>query len=145
MSFKASSKKEDIIIAAMGRGVIPSGGESFKLGAADLEDKWLPRTDYMLSRMTKGTQFGLRLACHAVNYLWPLIFAKGFKPMTSMEEDALVEMFRAIDHSSFPGPYTLLLVKILVFLPFYGLDEAKQAIGYTEKFSNHPDFEGIKA
>ncbi|MEA2102173.1 MAG: hypothetical protein U9P80_06320 [Thermodesulfobacteriota bacterium] len=144
MSYRCLSKKEAQIIKAMGSGIIPSGGSSFEVGAAELSEKWLPRTDYMLSRMPFMTRFGLRAICHVLNYGWPLVFMRNHRPMTSMDERELTEMFHFIEHSPFPGPLSILIVKVLVFPAFYGLDEVKDAIGYHEKFPNSPDFEGLK-
>ena len=144
MSYKVLRDTEARVIAAMGKGVIPRGGESFILGAADLEDKWLPRTDYLLSRMPLLTRIGIRLAVRLLNYAWPLLYLRDLKAMTSMDEYELTEMFHIIEHMNAPGPASLLIVKILVFPAFYGLQEVKGAIGYKEKFPNHPDFEGLK-
>ncbi len=144
MGHKVLSNSEAKVIAAMAKGVIPKGGQSFSLGAADLEDKWLPRTDYMLSRMPLPSRIGLKLAVQALNYIWPLQYLKKFKPMTSMDENELTEMFHLIENATFPGPAALLIVKILVFPAFYGLEEIKEAIGYKEKFPNHPNFKGMK-
>ncbi|MEA3224140.1 MAG: hypothetical protein U9P49_13390 [Thermodesulfobacteriota bacterium] len=144
MAYKVLSNTEAGVIAAMGRGVIPRGGENFTLGAADLEDKWLPKTDYMLSRMPPLTRLGLRLGVRLLNCVWPLLYLRELTAMTSMDENELTEMFYMIENSEFPGPLSLLIVKILVFPAFYGLEEVKDAIGYKEKFPNHPDFEGLK-
>jgi len=143
MPYSVLSKKEAGIIAAMGSGVIPRGGRNFALGAADLEDKWLVRTDYLLSRMPLPTRLGLKLAVHVLNYGWPLMYFRKFKALTSMDEQERTELFHVIESSRFPGSMSILVVKVLVFPAFYGLAEAKDAIGYQEKFPN-PEFEGLK-
>lgn len=144
MKYNVLSKQEAKIIAAMASGVIPRGGPSFALGAADLQDKWLPRTDHMLSRMPIVTRLGLRSATLILNYLWPLLHLKKLRPLTAMDEQERTELFHLIENAAFPGPLTLIVVKLLVFPAFYGLDEVKQAIDYQEKFPNSPDFVGIK-
>jgi hypothetical protein len=143
MQYKALKKKEAKIIAAMAGGVIPRGGASFALGAADLENKWLPRTDYMLSKMPFLTQIGLRMTARFLNYVWPVLYMKRFKQLISMEEQERTELFHLIENSHFPGPLSILIVKVLVFQAFYGLPEVKDAIGYREKFDN-PDFKELK-
>jgi hypothetical protein len=144
MSYKVLSKREAQIIAAMASGVIPRGGKSFDLGAADLEDKWLFRTDHMLSRMPIMTRLSLRMIIHVLNYAWPLLYMKEFKPLTDMDEQERTELFHIIEQATFPGPLTILVVKVLVFPAFYGLSEVKHAIDYQEKFPNSPDYVGPK-
>lgn len=144
MSYKVLTNAEARIIAAMGSGVIPRGGESFALGAADLEDKWLPRTDHLLYRMPLPTRLALRLVTRILNYAWPLVYMKKMKPLTAMDEQERTELFHIIENSPAPGPLTILVVKVLVFPAFYGLPEVKEAIGYQEKFPNNPDFVGLK-
>jgi hypothetical protein len=144
MSYKILTSTEARIIAAMASGVIPQGGTSFALGAASLEDKWLPRTDHLLSRMPLATRLALRLAACVLNYAWPLIYMKKFMPLTALDEQERTELFHIIEHSPAPGPQTILVVKVLVFPAFYGLPEVKQAIDYQEKFSLSPDYVGPK-
>jgi len=144
MSYKVLSETEARIIAAMGSGVIPRAGQSFALGAASLEDTWLPRTDHLLSRMPLATRLALRLAVHVLNYVWPLLYMKKFTPLTSLDEQERTELFHIIENSPAPGPQTILVVKVLVFPAFYGLPEVKEAIGYAEKFSVSPDYVGPK-
>lgn len=144
MSYTVLSDQEARIIAAMGSGVIPRGGPSFDLGAADLADKWLPRTDHMLARMPILTRLVLRAVTRILNYAWPLRYLKKFKPLTAMEEQERTELFHVITHAAFPGPVTILVVKLLVFPAFYGLDEVKAAIDYRERFPNSPDYVGPK-
>lgn len=142
MPYSTLSQQEARIITAMGSGVIPRGGPSFDLGAADLADKWLPRTDRMLTRMPFFTRLVLRAATRILNHAWPLLYLKKFQPLTAMDEQERTELFHIIMHSAFP--VTLLLVKVLVFPAFYGLDEVKAAIDYRERFPNHPDYVGTK-
>jgi hypothetical protein len=144
MSYKVLTNAEARIIAAMGSGVIPRGGASFEPGAADLEDKWLPRTDHMLYRMPLPTRLALRMVVRVLNYAWPLIYMKKFKPLTDLDEQERTELFHIIENSPAPGPVTILVVKVLVFPAFYGLAEVKQAIDYQEKFPNSPDYVGQK-
>ena len=60
--YRTLSNKEARIISAMAGGIIPRGGKSFEHGAADLEDKWLPRTDHLLSRMPAFTRLSLEVS-----------------------------------------------------------------------------------
>ncbi len=145
MSYKILSKKDAKIIAKMGAGIIPKGGDHFEIGAKDLEDKWLPRTDYMLSRMNIISRTGLRYAAKFVNYFWPIRYLWKFKPITKMTEKECTNLFHKIENSAFPGPANILIVKVLVFTAFYGLEEVKDAIEYQERYPNSPDFEGRKA
>jgi hypothetical protein len=144
MSYKILSKKDAKIIAAMASGVIPRGGSSFELGAADIEEKWLPRTDYILSRMSLITRFTLRMTAHVLNYAWPIIYMKKFEQLINMDEHEKTELLHLIENSPFPGPLSLLIIKVLVFPAFYGVQEVKDAIGYKEKFDHRQQFEGIK-
>ena len=142
--YKVLSEKEARIIAAMAGGIIPRGGESFILGTADLEEKWLPRTDQMLSRMPSLTRMELKCFMHALNYVLPILSKRRFIPLTDMDEVERTELFHIVEKSRLLGTASILLVKILVFPAFYGLSEVKDAIGYREKFPNSPEFEGIK-
>jgi hypothetical protein len=144
MSYKILSKKDARIIAAMAGGIIPRGGESFELGAADLEDKWLPRTDYILSRVSFTTQFALRMTARVLNYAWPIIYMKKFIQLINMDEQERTELLHLIENSPFPGPLSLLIIKVLVFPAFYGVQEVKDAIGFKEKFDSGQRFEGVK-
>jgi len=144
MPYKVLKPVEARIIAAMAGGVIPRAGTSFALGAADLEDTWLPRTDHLLSRMPAATRLVLRLAARVLNYAWPLIYMKKFTPLTALDEQERTELFHIIENSPPPGPQTILVVKVLVFPAFYGLPEVKEAIGYREKFALSPDYVGPK-
>lgn len=144
MGYRVLTKSDAAIIAAMGSGVIPRGGRHFTLGAADLEDQWLARTDYLLARMTPLTRVGLKMAARALNILWPLVHLRKLTPLTAMEEEERTELFHLIENSRFPGPLTMLVVKVLVFPAFYGLDEVKEAIGYRERYPHQDRFEGLK-
>jgi hypothetical protein len=144
MSYKILSKKEAKIIAAMAGGIIPRGGASFELGAADIEDKWLPRTDFILSKMPVTSRFALRIAVHVLNYAWPVLLMKKFKQLINMDEQERTELLHLIENSPFPGPLSLLIVKILVFPAFYGVKEVKDAIGYREKFDHNESYKGIR-
>jgi hypothetical protein len=144
MSYKILNKKDAKVIAAMASGVIPRGGASFELGAADVEDKWLPRTDYILSRMSFTTRFTLRMTVRMLNYAWPIIYMKKFKQLINMDEQERTELLHLVENSPFPGPFSLVIIKVLVFPAFYGIQEVKDAIGYKEKFDHGKRFEGIK-
>ena len=128
----------------MAGGIIPRGGKSFALGAADLEEKWLPRADHLVSRMPIASRFALRLAVKFLNYFWPIRYMKRFRPLTGMTEKERTALFHKIENSGSLGAATLLLIKILIFPAFYGLGEVKEAIGYAEKFPDNPYFEGLK-
>lgn len=141
--YKVLSPKEAEILAAMAGAIIPRGGGSFRLGAADLKEKWLPRTDYILSRMPLLTRLNFRMNFHILNRVLPLLFLRRRTQLTELDEFERTRLFRMMEGSAFPGPLAVLLTKILVFPAFYGLPEAKQAIGYGERFSN-PQFEGLK-
>ena len=144
MSYKVLSKKDAKIIAAMASGVIPRGGASFELGAADIEDKWLPRTDYILSRAPFVTRLILRMMAHILNYAWPILYMKKFKQLINMDEQERTELLHLIENSPFPGPLSLLIIKVLVFPAFYGVKEVKDAIGYKEKYDHGKRIESIK-
>ncbi len=138
------SEREAAVVAAIGAGLIPHGGADFEAGAADLADKWLPITDEMVYKMPFVLGLGLKVLLRGFNYMWPVIFAGRFKPMTSMNETELRTMLGHMEKLPFPVTSLLLLSKILVFIAFYELDEVKEAIGYQTRFPNHPDFEGLK-
>ncbi len=144
MPYKVLSKKDAKIIAAMAGGIIPRGGASFELGAADIEDKWLPRTDFMLSKASFTTRFTLRMAVHVLNYAWPILYMKKFRQLINMDEQERTELLHLVENSAFPGPLSLLIIKVLVFPAFYGVREVKDAIGYKEKFDHVQGFDGIR-
>ncbi len=144
MQLKTLSNYEAKIIAAMGRGVIPRGGNQFKTGASDLEDKWLPRTDYMLSRMPFINRIGFKMALHLLNWLWPILFLRKLTPLIKMDETVLVRLSQHVEDSPFPFSATVLLAKLLVFPAFYGLAEVKTEIGYQEKFPVKETFVEMK-
>jgi hypothetical protein len=144
MSYKFLSRKEAKIIAAMAGGVIPRGGASFETGAADIEDKWLPRTDFILLKVPFATRLALRMMVHVLNYAWPLLYMKKFKQLINMDEQECTELLHLVENSPFPGPLSLLIIKVLVFPAFYGVREVKDAIGYKEKFDHVQSFKGIR-
>jgi len=144
MQFKTLSKREAQVLAAMAGGIIPRGGSSFELGAADLEEKWLPRADYLISRMPVISQLAMKFAAKLLNYLWPIIYMRKLTAMTTMTEEKRTILFHKIEGSGFFGTAFLLPIKAIVFPAFYGLQEVKEAIGYREKYSNDDNFEGIK-
>jgi len=89
------------------------------------------------------TRSGFRLNLHILNRLLPFLFLKRRSQLTGLDEFERTRLFKMIESSAFPGPLAVLLTKILVFPAFYGLPEAKEAIGYEERFPN-PRFEGLK-
>ncbi|MFO7560294.1 MAG: hypothetical protein R6X10_15785 [Desulfobacterales bacterium] len=144
MKFKTLSKKDAQILTAMASGIIPRGGSSFELGAADLEDQWLPRTDNLLSRMPAVSRMAMKFTARILNYLWPVIYLRKATAMTLLSEKERTLLFQKIEASSFSGTAFLLPIKAIVFPAFYGLSEVKEAIGYKERFPVSDDFEGVK-
>jgi hypothetical protein len=142
--YNVLSSKEARIIAAMAGGIIPRGGKSFESGAADLEDKWLPRTDNMLSRMPVFTRLELKGILHVINYILPLVYLKRLTPLIALDEQKRTQLFRIAEKSKTLGMVSILLAKVLVLPAFYGLAEVKKAIGYKERFSNSRKFKGLK-
>ncbi len=144
MKFKTLSKKDAQILTAMASGIIPRGGSSFELGAADLNDQWLPRTDNLLSRMPAVSRMAMKFTARILNYLWPVIYMRKATAMTLLSEKERTLLFQKIEASGFLGTAFLLPVKAIVFPAFYGLSEVKEAIGYKERFPVPDDFEGVK-
>lgn len=143
MAYRVLSRKDAKIIAAMAGGMIPSGGASFELGADDIKGKWLARTDHMLSRMPLGARFALKLWIRTLNYAWPVFLMKRFRQFVNMDEQERTELLHLVENSMFPGPLSMMIIKVLVFPAFYGVDEAREAIGYRERFDN-PGFRKLK-
>jgi hypothetical protein len=141
---RAMSGKESRILAAIAGGIIPRGGANFEPGAADFEDKWLPRTEHMLSRMPAFTRLSLKGILHAFNYALPLVYLKRPVPLVKLDEQERARLFRIAEKSKTLGPASVLLAKVLVFPSFYGLAEVKKAIGYKERFSHSSKFRGLK-
>ncbi len=139
----ALSAHEARILAAMASGIIPRGGPSFALGAEDLEDKWLPRTGRVLSRMPLPTRLAFRLSLHLFDLILPAVCLKRAVNLTGLSGPERTRLFGFLEHAPFPGPYCVLMAKLLIFPAFYGLPEVKEAVGYRERFPN-PSFEGIK-
>jgi hypothetical protein len=144
MSYKVLTRKGALIIAAAAGGLIPGGGPNFELGAADIEDMWLPRTDFILSKMPAATRIVLMMMVHVLNYVWPVLYMKKFRQLINMDEQERTELLHLVENSPFPGPLSLLIVKVLVFPAFYGVMEVKDAIGYKEKFDHSEGFKGVK-
>ena len=144
MKLKALSSYDIRVLTAMADVVIPQGGDSFTLGAADLEEQWLPRADYFLWRTPFLFRTGLRYFLRAMNFLCPLLYLKKFKPVSKMNSLERVELFNKLEKYGITGFITILLVKFLICPAFYGLPEAKAAIDYQEKFPSRDNFEGIK-
>lgn len=138
------SKKEAAILAAVGRGLIPSGGPYFPLGAGDIEQKWLPRADYVLSRMSFFTRFGIKCWLHAIDYGWPILMMKRLRSLRRMDEAQLEALLEKVEHFGIIGPASLVMAKVIVFPAFYGVPEAAEAICYNTPFSVPENFEGMK-
>ncbi|OQX61652.1 MAG: hypothetical protein B5M56_08470 [Desulfococcus sp. 4484_241] len=62
--YRTLTRRQASIIGALGRGMIPCGGDFFELGAASIEERWLPRADYYISRMPLLTRLGIKLMLH---------------------------------------------------------------------------------
>ena len=144
MQFKTLNKKDAQILTAMDGGIIPKGGQSFELGAADLEEKWLPRADYLISRMPVISQLAMKFTAKLLNYLWPIIYMRRFIEMTELSEEKRTKLFQKIQASGFLGHAFLIPIKAIIFPAFYGLEEVKKEINYKEKFSHADNFENIK-
>lgn len=144
MSYKILSEKDKKIFKALGQGIIPRGGSHFDLGAGDLAEKWLPRSDYLLSRMNRLSRTGFRLLMKLINLLWPIIYLKRFTQMIHLPERELVTLFHRVEHAHSISTSLILFIKVLICPPFYGLEEVKAAISYKEKFPNPKEFEGLK-
>lgn len=145
MTYRILSEKDKRIFKAMGQGIIPRGGRHFELGAIDLAEKWLPRTDYLLSRMNRVSRTGFRLLIRGINLLWPLFYLKRFHQMTALSEEELVLLFHRVESSNALSAAVILFIKVLICPSFYGLEEVKAAISYREKFPNPKEYEGLKA
>ncbi|MBU0992478.1 MAG: hypothetical protein KJ737_08300 [Proteobacteria bacterium] len=145
MTYKILSNKDVKIFEALGSGIIPGGGQHFEMGARDLSEKWLPRTDYLLSRMNLLSRTGMRFLGKLINIFWPMVYLRQFSQMIHLPEDELVILFHRAESSGTLSSALILLLKVLICPPFYGLKEVKESIDYKEKFPNPKNFEGIKA
>ena len=130
------SRREASILTAVAGGIIPGKGAGFALGAEDLADKWIPRTEYVVSRMPVLTRMLVKACLHVFNYAWPLRYAGRVTPLTSLDGQARTKILRDVERSGPLGAAGLLLMKVLVFPAFYGLAEVKEAIGYSERFAS---------
>lgn len=144
MSYKTLSKREAAILAAVGRGLIPVGGPHFSLGAADIENKWLSRADYVVSRMSFFNRLGIKCWLHAIDYGWPILMMKRLRSLRKMDEGALEALLEKVEHFGIIGVASLVMAKVIIFPAVYGVPAASVAIGYTTKFPVPDEFEGIK-
>lgn len=142
--YRTLTRRQASIIGALGRGMIPCGGDFFELGAASIEERWLPRADYYISRMPLLTRLGIKLMLYALDCAGPFVFARRVALLSRMDEDGLVSLLHRLEHAGPLGDGIMVVVKSLVFPAFYGTEEAKKAIGYVEKFPVPEDFEGVK-
>lgn len=144
MVYRTLSRRQALILAAVGRGMIPVGGPYFELGAAHVADQWLVRVDYSISRMPFLTRLGLKLLLLFVDYGGPVIFLRRFVSITQLSESQLEALLHRAEQSGTLGTVMVMLLKVLVFPAFYGTPEAKAAIGFAEKFPLPDEFEGLK-
>ncbi len=140
----ALSKKEAAILAAVGRGLIPAGGPHFSLGARDIEDKWLPRADYVISRMSLFNRLGIKCWLHAIDYGWPLLMRKRLGSLRRMSDEELETLLHRVESYGLIGVASLVMAKVIIFPAVYGVPAASRAIGYRTKFPVPEEFEGIK-
>ncbi|MFO8047417.1 MAG: hypothetical protein R6U29_00140 [Desulfosudaceae bacterium] len=145
MGFKSLSQRQAGIVAALGSGLIPAGGPHFALGARDIRDKWLPRVDYVISRMPFFTRFGLKLMLHLLEYGWPLLFMKRAVSVRNLNDQELEFLLEKAEGAGVPGAAFMAVIKVLVFPAFYGVKEVREAIGYQSKFPVSSEFVGTKA
>ena len=144
MPYKTLSNRQAAILAAMGRGIIPSGGPYFSLGAGDLESRWLPRVDYALFRMPGVTRWGLKMMLRMIDYGLPLYILKRVVSLTRLSDDQLETLLDAAEKSGVLGGAAMVIVKVLIFPAFYGLGEVQGAINYSPKFPVATYFECLK-
>jgi hypothetical protein len=144
MTYKTLSRRQAAILAAMARGLIPSGGPYFSLGAGDLESQWLPRVDYAVRRMPPMTCLGIKIMLRLMDYALPLLTIKRLVSLTRLDNDRLVTVMGRAESLGALGAAGVVVVKVLIFPAFYGLKEAQEAIGYSPRFPTPPYFEGLK-
>jgi hypothetical protein len=142
--YKALSKREAAILAAVGRGLIPTGGPYFSLGARDIEQKWLPRADYVISRMSFFNRLGIKCWLHAIDYGWPMLMMKRLRSLRKMDESQLETLLDKVEHFGIIGVASLIMAKVIIFPAVYGVPAASVAIGYKTRFPVPDEFEGIK-
>lgn len=143
-SYKTLSNREAAILAAVGRGLIPAGGPHFALGAGDIEEKWLPRADYVISRMSFFNRLGIKSWLHAIDYGWPILMMKRLCSLRKMNEAQLESLLDKVEHFGIIGVASLVMAKVIIFPAVYGVPAASVAIGYKTKFPVPDEFEGIK-
>lgn len=144
MRYQVFSNRQADILGALGRGIIPSGGVHFALGAGDIQEKWLSRADYLVARMPMITRGGFKILISLLDFILPVIYLKRLRSVTTLSDTVLERLCQKAEASGAGGKALLLFVKILIFPAFYGTAEAREALGYQERFPNAPDFEGVK-
>lgn len=144
MAYRSLSERQAAILAAIGRGLIPSGGPYFALGADDVEKQWLSRVDYNLSRMPFFTRLGLKWLLYGLDYLWPLLVIRKTAALRHLNAAVLERLLHKAENTGVSGAAFMTVIKILVFPAFYGVKEVQQAIGYSTKFPLREDFKGTK-
>lgn len=144
MTYKTLSRRQAAILAAMGRGIIPSGGPYFAPGAGDLENKWLPRVDYALFRMPVLTRLAIKTMLRIVDYGLPLYIMKRFVSITRLGDDRLERLMDLAEKSGVFGAAAMVIIKVLIFPAFYGIKEVQEAIGYNTRFPVAEHFERLK-
>lgn len=144
MSYKTLSRRQAAILAAMGRGLIPSGGPHFRPGAGDLTHHWLPRVDYALSRMPFITRTGLKLMLGMMDYGLPIYIMKRPVSITRLKDVQLEVLIDRTERSGVPGAAAMVIVKVLIFPAFYGIKDVQSAMGYSPRFPETEYFECLK-
>ena len=143
MKYKALSDREAAILAAVGRGIIPSGGPHFSLGAGDVERQWLPRADYAIFRMPLFTRLAIRMMLRIIDFALPVYIMKRIISLTRLDDEQLEELMERAEKAGAFGAAAMVIIKVLIFPAFYGLPEAQAAIGYSARFPS-PYFKALK-
>jgi len=144
MRMQTLSKRQAEILAAMGIGLIPAGGPHFALGARDISGKWLPRVDYVISRMPFFTRLGTKFMLHLLEYGWPLWLLRRPVSLRRLSDEELECLLERAENAGVAGAALMAVIKVLVFPAFYGVPEAQEAIDYATKFPVGPEFTGTK-
>ncbi len=144
MKYKTLSHRQAAVMTAMARGIIPAGGPHFGPGAGDLSHKWLPRVDYAMFRMPAPTRWGLKLILGLADYGLPIYLMKRMVSITRLTDDQLERLMDAAEKSGVMGAAAAVIIKVLIFPAFYGLQEVQEAIGYAPAFPVAEHFECLK-
>lgn len=144
MNYKTLSDREAAVLAAMGRGIIPAGGPHFALGAGDIQSQWLPRADYAIFRMPFFTRLAVKFTLRVVDYALPIFIMKRAVSITRLDNDRLERLMERAEKSGVLGAAALVIIKVLIFPAFYGVEEVRKEVGYSAKFPVPPHFECLK-